>query len=104
MIAVARERLVGGERAQGVADVLPEVVEPAPAPDVARVFAQRSGLPKRAGFAHHRAMRLDVGLQLSFMTVPVHEVPDPATPLTDGIHGLMIRIAMRSPACRQSPA
>ena len=95
-----RERLVAGERPLGVTLVLPEVVEPAPPPDVTRGFAPAQRTAEAAGFSHHRAMHLDVRLQLAFMSPAVHQVPDPPTPFIDGIHGLMTRMAKRSPECR----
>src|SRR6185436_9795067 len=81
------ERLVSAKRPDRVANVLLHVVEPAPAPDVARglVPAERAAEAARVG--HHGAMRVDLRTQFVVAAVTGYEIPDTSTPLSDRVHG-----------------
>ena len=85
-----REGFADAERPDRVSDVVAQVVEPSPAPDVARFLAQAQGAAEALRVGHHRAMRLDLLTQLVVVTVPVDEVPEAPDPFSDGVHGLMI--------------
>jgi hypothetical protein len=59
------ERAVADEqRARGVTEILREIVEPAPAPDVARIFAKLQRVAEARGGPHHVAVRFHLAPQI----------------------------------------
>lgn len=69
--------------ARGVPHVLNEAIEPAPAPGVARFFAEPEHVAERAAVAHHLAMRRHLGLELPLDAGAIEQIPDPTTPLAE---------------------
>src|SRR5207237_9054946 len=68
------------QRPDAEAHISPEIVEPIPTPNIARLFAEPKRVAELFRLAHHQPVRFHFPAQLAFQSPAIQQIPNASQP------------------------